>query len=753
MSIGVFRGRGMVSIVAMVVLGALEPATMARVLAQEEQAPAADKPAAEAPPPLPSDPAALAVLETNPTTPSEKLRAILLLMKLGESAAAGPLVNDLSQSGLDDDAWSELVNQFGEAAWMKIALDKALAPAGKQLADTALGGAERVARDPARLAQFVADLSNPSAAARKTAVAGLRRSGAAAVPALLAALDDPARQAEHGSVRAAIELLGPVGHEALVAALASPDEALTAQIAEVAGASGASGALPRLLLAALSDDAGPAYRAAAIAAIGRLSGNIPSSRAAADYIYRQALISYDAEQPLVTDAEGLALVWWWDRNAGQVVLQRWQPAVARAVRSAELARLALALDPTRLDARWLYWAARLEADAFQTGIDNPLPTGPDTARDAVAALNSAERSELLADCLARRRTVAAAALCGLLGASGQTALLHSGGSQPAPLVRAAGDDDRRLRFAALGAIVQLGPVEPFAGSSVVPRGIDYFISALGSRGAVVAMRRVDEASRLAGLLAQAGFAPQIATERRGLFRLASQMADCELVLIDVGLAPPGAADVLAELRRDPRTARLPVALVAEPEHEQRAHDIARHDKLAVVWIRPMDRAGLEPQLLALEQQAAAAGVSGMSADLRMRQASAALGWLGQLLGAGSRIYDLRGITRSIERALHVTELSTEGAKVLAELPSPQAQRALVELASLENSALVARQAAAAAFAGSVGRYGCLLTTVEIQRQYDRYNDSEFKALATQQLLGSVLDTIEAGRAPVVARGQ
>ncbi|MEN6493458.1 MAG: hypothetical protein ABFD16_04125, partial [Thermoguttaceae bacterium] len=54
----------------------------------------------------------------------------------------------------------------------------------------------------------------------------------------------------------------------------------------------------------------------------------------------------------------------------------------------------------------------------------------------------------------------------------------------------------------------------------------------------------------------------------------------------------------------------------------------------------------------------------------------------------------------------------------------------------------ARKAALAAFQQSVTKHGVLLTSQEILMQYDRYNQSEKLDRDTQQVLGSILDSIE-----------
>jgi hypothetical protein len=48
-----------------------------------------------------------------------------------------------------------------------------------------------------------------------------------------------------------------------------------------------------------------------------------------------------------------------------------------------------------------------------------------------------------------------------------------------------------------------------------------------------------------------------------------------------------------------------------------------------------------------------------------------------------------------------------------------------------------------AFRRSIQARGILLTTQQILRQYDRYNASESQDRSTQQVLGLILDCIEA----------
>jgi len=76
------------------------------------------------------------------------------------------------------------------------------------------------------------------------------------------------------------------------------------------------------------------------------------------------------------------------------------------------------------------------------------------------------------------------------------------------------------------------------------------------------------------------------------------------------------------------------------------------------------------------------------------------------------------------------------------LGTPASQQELVRLASEEATAADVRSAAVERFAESVKKYGILLTAAEIERQYDRYNQSAASPPETQKILGAVLDVIE-----------
>ena len=98
---------------------------------------------------------------------------------------------------------------------------------------------------------------------------------------------------------------------------------------------------------------------------------------------------------------------------------------------------------------------------------------------------------------------------------------------------------------------------------------------------------------------------------------------------------------------------------------------------------------------------------------------------------------------SLSRLLYSPGFTEQASKILAGLGTPDSQRELVNFASQSGLPIADREKVVEAFAGSVSNGGTLLTSVEIQQQYDRYNASKTESKESQALLGTILDVIEA----------
>ena len=154
----------------------------------------------------------------------------------------------------------------------------------------------------------------------------------------------------------------------------------------------------------------------------------------------------------------------------------------------------------------------------------------------------------------------------------------------------------------------------------------------------------------------------------------------------------------------------------------------------------------------VEQLKAIAGRNLVGGDERIAQARAAFAALTVLAKKPATLlqYDLLTLEPAIIRALHNPSLTADAAALLGLFGTPTSQTALIDFASQTTRALSDRQAAASAFAAAVKSRGLLLTQQQIAAQYARYNASEKLDQPTQELLGIILDAIEA---PAIARGE
>jgi CheY-like chemotaxis protein len=372
--------------------------------------------------------------------------------------------------------------------------------------------------------------------------------------------------------------------------------------------------------------------------------------------------------------------------------------------------------------------------------------------------------DVLVQALPTDHAPAAAAAAALLGEIGTADLLHNRPGRFSALVEAAVHKDRRVRLAALETILKLKPPGPYPGSSDVLASLAFLISNGGAPRAVVVDPRIGEARRLGGLLSAAGYDVEVTNDGHVLNKLAFRQSDCELVLISTDLGKLATSLTLKELRQDPRTGKLPVALVGSPGAElELAKKNAVGDPLSMEMVRPDNAKDMQFQVNLL---LARLGRSANSPEVRKAQTEKALALVvelakqqgqlrdarraqladkkveipAELLAAG--LYDFTRIEKALFLALHVPDLAPAAAEALGQAGAPHAQRALVNLVNVGTTNLEDRQAAAKAFAESVRRWGTLLTTVEIQQQYNFYNNAMATKAPEHEALAVILDAIE-----------
>lgn len=717
---------------------AAKPKAKSRQPAADSKAPA--KPTAIPQPAEPEDPSVQAVLDSKPSTPAEWVDVAKSLARLGKPKLAKPFLQKVLAAKLTPKQLADLGERLGPAALLDIGGRPELAPEGRQVADAVLAAMDDQSRDPQRLADLIKQLQSPSAETRYGALLGLRQGREAAVGALAAVLADSSRAAEHPMVRAALARFGADAIEPLIAILDSAEAKLRGEAIQALAAMEAGEATVFLLAPCVSPQSTAEVRAAAESAFKKLAGRIPSKSEAANTLVSQARLCFAGRLPIREEQPGQARMWFWDNAKKQLVVRTTATAHATRALAARLARDAYTVAPEDPSIRTLHLATTLELAAHENGLDKPLKADPGTVAASAAAFGAPSLEAVLELAMTSQHAPAATAAARILGQIGKAEdqLYRSG--QAAPLVRAVRHPDARLRFAAVEAILALRPTRPFPGSSFVTEALEFFVSSKGARRILVADASVAEARRLTGYLAALGYQLDTATTGREALLVAMESPDYELVLVDTGLDQPTVGFVIQQLRHDFRTGSLPVGIMARAGHLERARHLAEQDELSDAFPRIHAEESMRAEV---QRLLALSGQTMVSLAERQQQALRAAQWLVELSKADRKLFDLGRLGKALVQALEVPSLSPHAAAVLATMGTAESQKALVELASRPAVALPIRKAALAAFQENTRKYGILLTIPEVYAQYDRYNQSRDLDRPTQEVLGLILDAIEA----------
>lgn len=690
------------------------------------------------------DPVVQAIRDWNPQTAEQLTRAMQAMLDHGRPDEALQYLKRILAANPGVPELAELNQEFGSAMFMRLRRDGRVQPEGQQLADRVLAAARQWSQDPTRLADLVRQLSDASAERRVAAMTDLSSAGLAAVHPILVALGDAARSGEHPHLRQALVELGPAFAQPLLAVLESDDAALKSQIIEVLGRLESRPAIPLLIQPAVDGDQDSSVTDAARQALRRIVGAMPTRREAEHFLEHE--VRRLLELSAAPDRPGSVEVWQWDAAANQVVPLRVGAAEAAIVLAARLADDLFELDSENLDYRRLNLLTNLEAAKRLGGLDQPLAQQPGTAQAQAAhakaaAAGVAAVEDVLGEAIRQRSLGAAIGAAEVLGEIAGPELLSTYSASPSLLLDALRHSNRRLRFAAAMAIMKLDPQQRYAGSSFLVETLGNLASTTGQPRALVIHPREEFGQSLAGLLREVGYETDAVQTGHQALLAADRQPDYELVLISPDIDGPAYKEVVQLLRRNPRTASLPVGILARPEQLEAARQLADQDPLLRAFPRPHDAATIAfviGDLLALSP------ADRVPQETRQSQAAAALDALLTLARQPQQygFYDVQRQQPQIEMALHQPALRERAAELLGLLGSPAAQRALVELASQHALPVEARQAAVEAFRHAVDQRRLLLTTGEILRQYERYNQSATLDQATQQILGAILDVIE-----------
>ncbi|HEY2838601.1 MAG TPA: hypothetical protein VGJ26_05615 [Pirellulales bacterium] len=719
--------------------------------------PVAAQPPAKAPQPAPppTDPVVQALLATKPTTPSELLQAAKILVDLEYPDIARPMIDRLLAQKLDDAALVALDEEFGAALLLRLADVTELKPAAGALADKILAAVNRTARAPARIAELIDQLTAEASDAQlAAAIRGLRPGRDAAATALATALADPARAANRAEIRLALVALASDATGPLLALLETAKPEIAVQAVQALGQIRDPVIGDYLFAAALAPDAPAELKEAGRRALVAQFGEIPNSQQAAarlrDHV-RALLKKMYAPHGEPKVAAGLqSTLWRWDAAKNKLTAETVTPEVAEAVAAIRLAGDALRIPPTSQTLRRLLLVAQAQG-VFDADATESKALHVEKARQALAATSVDDLNELLEFAMAEGYPAAAAEAARYLGASGDPHLLNANTPQPSALVKALQHPDRRLRFAALAAIMALDPDRGFPGAGRVTEALDYFARSSGTPKALIVASHTDEATRLAGLAGALGYEAEYTIDGAAGARLAQLLGDFEFAIVDMAVGGATSGQFLQRLRVDPRSAELPVLLQALEDEVPAAERLARLVPPSVAVVRPISVEGLEYELKLLDRATNRAIVS---REERTAECAQALRWIGRLADRPRSLYELRRLDAAVLASLDAPGVTELALAALARLDTARSQRALAEVASRQAAPIEIRRLAANAFGESVLRCGTLLTVEQVVKQYERYNASRTADAETQKVFASILDTIEARAAgEAVAAGR
>ncbi len=638
----------------------------------------------------------------DPKTPLEFWDAADYLVRTGQPAQAVPYLNAFLKANPDDATLLQIRDRHGVGSILRLEDDPATRRFARTIADRLAVATRRNATRPERIERFVAALTK-SREEQDYGVERLREAGSYAVPALVQALGNPGLSADdHASILRNMGRLDRSAVPALIASLDSKDPRLAANVADVLGRIGDPRAIPHLTFPAAHGEPVSPVRAASRRAIASLTRRPfeAQPRSPVRVLLDEARKYHVHAVNFPGDS---VLIWAWDEARNAPVTRQVTKSEAEASFGLRLAREALQLDPTSRAAQALFVGLALEKAVERSGFAAFPASDPSNAFATAVAAGPDVLGDVLEQAVADGKADLAAAAATALGQVTDRNTL-TGNSRPQPLVKALWAPGRRAQFAAARALVTLDPRGPFPGSSRVVPVLARFVTNQAAPKAVIIDGNVNRASQLAGFLKTLGYEPQVAeTGDRG-FRLASESADVELILIDPHFVQGHwrLVDTLGNLRGDARTAAIPTFVVGPRNVGIKLDDTFARFPGVKYLITPTGADILERQLGGRPSAMPEAERAAYA-----REAAALLAMLSSRAGSPFEA-DLGAAEPALAIALNSAETSESASVALGDVPVAAAQRGLADVVLDPSKPAPLRLSAAAQLARSLQRFGPLL---------------------------------------------
>ena len=686
-----------------------------------------------------TNPAVLAILDSNPQTIPELSTAAKQLVDLDRPKLAILLMEKVIAANPGDDELADLMEQddLGSAFFLSILRDPQLQPAGGAFATLVLNAAKKRLDDIDRINRFIDQRLGDDEDARVIALDQLRQHGERAAIELAMRLRDDKWLDDHDAIRDTLVRLGPSADEPLLGMLDAPNEDLRAQLFIVLSQRKNPRAFLRMIAPAFVVPREQRLGAEAREGLKRYTHTkIPTHRDAERFLSEVLRKYLEGDLMIPTGPNGKIVLWRWGKDSALTRQER-PPRIARLILAAQAARDLYSMDQGNKDYQLLYLRSILEESKELHGIGRPLVDLVDHGQVDAGMLLAVYRNAIKT-----KHVPAAIGALEILATKGDERLFQSPSGRPSLLVEAIRHPNLWLRYAALQAIVKMDPRQPYPGSSFVLETLAYFAGSRSEPRVLTGDGIASRSQSWGGMLADLGFASDRASSGKNLFQLAASNPDYEFILIGDTIYHPGVAETVSLLRKDPRTANIPIGIVTDVNERGVGARIVALDDRASLLVNPHSVESMTIQARTLLEMA---GEQPVTTEDRLSLAQFALQTMAHFAANPEDYgyYDISRYEQTLIAALFQPRLGKHAAPVLGHIATPDSTQALVNFASLDTETLESRRAAVEALDQAIQKRGLLLNKAEVQQIYDLYNASlDVKEDDVLQLLGDMLDAIE-----------
>ena len=680
------------------------------------------------------------VRKSNPLTPLQLAKALQTMLDIEQYADAKYYLGVLIGTGADDQTIFELHETLGPNLFLRVYYQEELLPEGREFAKRVFATVRKEALAPTRVEQLIKSLSDDNISYRSDAFHKLRRLGAPVIAKMIEVFADKDRQQEFPFIRDALSHMASDATGPLVGAVRSNNPVVQLEALSALGGVDSQLARDVLYRPVLAPNVAPELREVAIKSAEQGLGRIPDQAEAQAHLQQQIKTYLMGRPNADSDPFQRVAVWRWDAKKNELFQVKLSSATAARIIASDLAKDLLEINADLPSNRAMYLLTLLESLKRIAGPSQAI--GTESFMKSLPGITVDEVNSVLAHALELKLFPAAIGACEVLAKQGGPELLESVDGQPAMLIRAIMTGQRHLQFAAFQTIASIDPQQPYQGSSYVTSLAIYLAASQGKATGLVGHRRVASGLTFASLMNRSGISGVALTTSREVFNQAVSDPDVELILITDTLSGPYFHELVFQLRSDWRSKQIPIGIMIRdlPQKINAERTFRGENRLEILALTD-DADVIARQVNRLRELQEPWPVTPLS---KTHQSNFSLDWMNKV--AADRnvygFYDLLSREQEIVPILFQHGYSPVVSQILSSFGTPDAQRVLVNLASEDTLPMDQRVEASQAFEQAIKRSGTLLTTAEIQQQYDRYNASEDDTVESQKVLGQILDAIE-----------